>query len=365
MDLNIEALLSPISGDNPSGEDILFSFEIDALKEARRFDDPTLAQGEWEQEIKKADWPKVQAIALDVLTNKSKDIQFAVWLVEALTQQYQFEGVSQGLLIVRRLLETFWDTLYPVIEDNDLSYRAAPLDWLNNYYPSVIYSLPLTSGESRKCSWQDIQQAREVDNLGRKDPEAMQRAIAEGKLTQADVDKSLKETSDEFILKCYELLVLCRQNFNDLDKTINDLYGKKDESGKHNVPGPPGLREVGNAIENVYGFITRVAKDRHLIDVSQNELDATGDESGNTVAENRSAVTGGPIHTREDALRVLAEVSVYFKKSEPHSPIYFLLDRAVKWGNMPLDQWLHEMIDEGWNDLPTLLRVIGANQQSS
>jgi len=355
VDLNIEALLAPISGDNPSGEDMLFSSEIDVLKEARRFDDATLAQGEWEQEIKKADWSKVEAIALDVLTNKSKDIQFAVWLLEALTQQYQFEGVSQGLLIVRRLLETFWDTLYPAIEDNDLSYRAAPLEWLNNNYPSVIYSLPLTSGESLKCSLQDIQQAREVDNLGRKDPEAMQRAIAEGKLTQADVDKSLKETSDEFILERYELLELCRQNITELDKTISELYGKDS----------PSLREVRNAIDSVYGFAARVAKDRKLIDVSQNELNATGDDTGNTIAEKRQTAAGGPILTREDALRVLAEISIYFKKSEPHSPIYYLLDRAVKWGNMPLDQWLQEMINEGWNDLPTLLRVIGANQQSS
>jgi type VI secretion system protein ImpA len=322
MDLNIEALLTPISGDNPAGEDMLFSSEIDALKEARRFDDPTLSLGEWEKEIKKADWPKVEAIAFEVLTNKSKDLQFAVWLVEALTQQYQFEGVSQGLLLVRRLLQTFWDTLYPAIEDNDLIYRAAPIEWLTNNYPSVIYFLPLTSGESRKCSWQDIQQAREVDNLGRKDPEAMQRAIAEGKLTQADADKSLKETSDEFILERYESLELCRQNITDLDKTISDLFGKD----------APSLREISNAIDNVYGFIARTAKDRQLIDVSQAELDAMVDSSGNTVAEKRQTYTGGPIQTREDALRVLSEVSIYFKKSEPHSPIYFLLDRAVKWG---------------------------------
>jgi len=356
VDLNIEALLKPISGDNPSGESMFFSSEIDALKEARRFDDPTLAQGDWEQEIKKADWPKVEAIALDVLTNKSKDIQFAVWLVETLTQQYQFEGVSQGLLIVRRLLETFWDTLYPAIEDNDLSYRVAPLDWLNNNYPAVLYSLPLTVGESRKCSWQDIQQAREVDNLGRKDPEAMQRSIAEGKLTQADVDKSLKETSDEFILKSYESLVLCHQNLTELVKTISELYGK-DSS--------PSLRELKDAIDNVYGFIARVAKDRQLIDSKQNAPEQKGDDSGSIPIEKRPTVSSGPIYTREDALRVLAEISIYFKKSEPHSPIFYLLDRAVKWGNMPLDQWLQEMINEGWNDLPTLLRVIGANQQSS
>lgn len=353
MDLNIETLLTPIPGANPGGEDMLFSPEIDGLKEARRADDPTLAQGEWEQEIKKSDWPKVEAIAIDTLTKKSKDIQVAAWLIEALTQQYQFEGLGQGLLLLNRLLETYWENLYPVIEENDLSYRVGPLEWLNTNLPSVIYSQQLSSGDAGKCSWQDIQQAREVDNLGRKDPEAMQKAVEEGKLTQADVDKAIKDTPDEFILKSYESLVLCRQNISVLDKTVSALYGQD----------APSLSEVSSAIDNVYGFIARTAKDRQLIDISQADLDVAGSE--NTVSGQRKTSVGGPIHTREDALRILAEVSVYFKKSEPHSPIYFLLDRAVKWGTMPLDQWLNEMINEGWNDLPTLLRVIGANQEPS
>ncbi len=380
MDINIEALLTPISGTNPAGKDMFFSSEKDALKEARRSDDPALAQGEWETVLKKADWSKVETIALDVLTQKSKDIQFAVWLVEALTRLYQFEGLSQGLLAINRLLETYWDSLYPEIEDNDLSYRVGPLEWLNNNLPSVIYSLPLSSGTTLKCCWLDIEQAREVDNLGRKDPEAMKKAIEEGKLTQADVDKVIKETSDAFILKNYELLKDCLQNFADLDKTIDKLYvvkGSTPEQEDINVA--PSLREISKAIDNVYGFIARIVKDRQIktepeptgndnpvnIEVKQTELDATVINSGNTVSEKQHTYTGGAIQTREDAVRVLAERSIYFKKSEPHSPIYFLLDRAVLWGNMPLDQWLHEMINEGWNDLPTLLRVIGANQESS
>lgn len=356
MDLNVESLLTPIPGDNPAGEDMLFSPEIDALKEARRSDDPSLSLGEWAQELKKADWSKVQTIAVNALTQKSKDLQIAAWLTEALTQQHQFEGLGQGIVVVNRLLENFWETLYPVIEDDDLSYRVGPLEWLNNNMPSVIIAQPLSVGEEGSYSWQDFQQARELDNLGRKDPEAMQKELEDEKVTkvtQAQVDKAIQETTDEFILKNYEALAQCRQHIADLESTARSLYGKE----------APNLGELTSAIDNVYGFIARTAKDRQLIDISQADLDATGEVPG--TGSGRSVNVGGPIHSREDALRVLAEVSIYFKRSEPHSPIYFLLDRAVKWGNMPLDQWLNEMINEGWNDLPTLLRVIGANQESS
>ena len=52
-------LLKPISVDEIFGEDLSFSREIDAIVDARRFDDPSLDQGEWVTEIKTADWPFV------------------------------------------------------------------------------------------------------------------------------------------------------------------------------------------------------------------------------------------------------------------------------------------------------------------
>ena len=42
--------------DQPCGDDLSFSAAFDQIQEARRFDDPTLAQGEWVTEVKEADW---------------------------------------------------------------------------------------------------------------------------------------------------------------------------------------------------------------------------------------------------------------------------------------------------------------------
>ena len=39
---------------------------------------------------------------------------------------------------------------------------------------------------------------------------------------------------------------------------------------------------------------------------------------------------------QEDAFRVLTSVADYFRRTEPHSPISFLLERAVRWGRLPL-----------------------------
>jgi type VI secretion system protein ImpA len=54
----------------------------------------------------------------------------------------------------------------------------------------------------------------------------------------------------------------------------------------------------------------------------------------------------GPISSRRDALRRLNEVADFFQRTEPHSPISYIVQRAVKWGNMPLELWLQDVIKD-------------------
>jgi type VI secretion system protein ImpA len=37
-------------------------------------------------------------------------------------------------------------------------------------------------------------------------------------------------------------------------------------------------------------------------------------------------------------------IAGYLRRVEPQHPVSFLLERAVKWTHMPLDQWLAEVI---------------------
>ena len=40
--------------------------------------------------------------------------------------------------------------------------------------------------------------------------------------------------------------------------------------------------------------------------------------------------------SRADALHGLAAVAQYFRHTEPHSPLAYLIERAIRWGEMPL-----------------------------
>ena len=124
-------LLNPIPGANPSGANLRYAPVYDKIKEARREDDDA-PQGEWAHERKVADWKQVVKLAGESLATKSKDLQLAAWLTEAMLRTEGFAGLLAGLKLLQALLENFWDTLYPEIEDGEAEMRAAPLDWVGS-----------------------------------------------------------------------------------------------------------------------------------------------------------------------------------------------------------------------------------------
>src|ERR1700694_6315960 len=109
-------LLNPIPGDNPSGANLRYAPVYDKIKEARRQDDDA-PQGEWAHERKVADYKQVVKLASEALAAKSKDLQLAVWLTEAMLRTEGYAGLLASLKLCQSLIENFWDTLYPELED--------------------------------------------------------------------------------------------------------------------------------------------------------------------------------------------------------------------------------------------------------
>src|SRR5215469_16406000 len=102
-------LLDPISPDRPAGADLRWTPEWDRIKEARRSDDG-LEAGKWvKKEQKTADWVAVRELAAAALRERSKDLQLALWLTEAVMRLDGFPGLREGLRVTRELLVRFWN----------------------------------------------------------------------------------------------------------------------------------------------------------------------------------------------------------------------------------------------------------------
>ena len=320
----------------------------DAIQEARRSDDD-LDRGDWVREIKVADWSAVIRIATEALVTKTKDLQLAVWLVEALVKRHGFPGLRDGLRLLRELQERFWDSFYPEIDNGDLELRVGLLGWLNLKLPPSIRLIPVTQGMNAEgYAWIRWKESRDVDNIGRRDQAAMAALVAEGKITGEQFDKAVEATPLVYCQTLFEDLNEAGREYEHLDRTVDDKFGRES----------PGLTGIKQAIADCLSLVTEIGKKKGGFDsTSEPELAPQAPEEAADVGvqENsqpvlsppsRSVVVSLELQSRADALRRLAAVADYFRRTEPHSPVAYLVQRAVRWGEMPLEEWLQDVIHD-------------------
>jgi type VI secretion system protein ImpA len=353
--LDFGSLLAPIGGENPAGVSVRYDGVYDAIQEARRSEDD-LPMGEWEREVKAADWRSAINLSTEVTANKSKDLQIGAWFLEALVRRHGFAGLRDGLRLLRELQEKFWDGLYPEIEDGDLEFRAGPLNWLNEKLPPSIRAIALTEGDPI-YGWHHWDESRTVDNLGRQNPDAMQAAIAEGKITSEQFDKAVAETQRAFYENLFEDVNQSKDQLSQLEKITDEKFG----------PSAPSLMKIRGAIDECHQLIGSIVKKKREQDPnyraeSEGDADSTDGALGaSDMGRSGVGSWSGEPRNREEAFQRLVVLAAYLKRVEPQHPVSYLLERAVRWTKMPLEEWLGEVIQnpEVLNHLNDTLGIKG------
>ncbi len=260
--IDLESILAPIPGDNPAGENLRYDPLYEEIREARRADDP-LAQGDWQRDIKRADWDKVIDLSLQCLASRSKDLQIAAWLTEGLIKREGFQGLVLGFQIVNSFMEHYWDSCYPEIEEGDLEYRAAPMEFMNEKLWVCVREIPLTD-ESRTngYSWLKWKESREVGyeadlrnrygDMDESKKSLRDERVGDGKLTAEDFDAAAALSSKEFYEALARQITMAYQEFNTFDGLVDQKFGKA----------APRLAELKGAIEECDQLVTKILKDK-------------------------------------------------------------------------------------------------------
>ena len=358
--IDLEGLLKPIPGGNPAGRDVRDDKSYEILKESRREDDG-LNQGDWKRDPKVADWPKVIQTASKILAQESKDLQVAAWLVEGLVKRHGFAGLRDGLRILRELHERFWDSLYPGIDDGDLDYRSGRIDALNKILPFAIKSTAVTHPPGGPFySYAQYVQSQEVENLRRgaatdaEKKRQLAEALNEGKLEGDKFDKAVAGTPLTHCAALLESLTGSAEEFDRLDRVLAEKYGED----------APSLRLVKEAISECRSLMESIVKKKGgAVERSIPEAVNTEETMGSPAARPHLS-TGVDPRDRADALFRLAAIAEFFRRTEPHSPVSYLVQRAARWGEMPLAEWLQEVIKDQ-NVLGDVRETLGMKDQET
>jgi len=325
MPVDLEKLLQPITGDNPSGQDLRYEPVYDEIKEARREEEDN-PQGDWATERKVADWQEVIKLTTECLTTQSKDLQLAAWLTEALLRKEGFGGLRSGLELLKGLLENFWDTLYPEAEDGDLELRSAPLSWLGLKTDMAVKRVPLVRGGYDYLRHEEsLKLGFEADATDRSKMEARLKAIEEGKLTGEEWEKAFTETPKANLKQTVADINACIALVNEIDK-----IGDKFEDAA------PSYTSLKKALEEVQRTANTLLKNKLAVDpdpVEEVPVAGEGGEGVGAAGAGDGTLAAEPVN-REDAVGRVTGAARWLRQNEPHNPASYLMLRGLRWGEV-------------------------------
>lgn len=275
--LNIEALLAPIPGSQPCGEDLAFSTEFDEIVKARQADDPTLEQGAWVAPLKEADWKFVVRRCSELLATRTKDLQLAAWLLEAHARTGGMAALGDALAVMAGLCERYWEGVYPLPDEDGNERRIGIVHWVVARLACLLKELPA------------IGNGAALDDV---------RAC----LTALDV----------------------------LSAVLDLRLGGEG----------PSVSKARSAIEDVLARCTPASGSGAA---SAGSMPVPIER---VVPPLPALATEGASMQREQALAQLRQLAGFFRRTEPHSPVAYLVEKAAQWGEQPLHAWLRAVIKD-------------------
>jgi type VI secretion system protein ImpA len=336
------ALLEAIPGDDPAGEPVPFQVR-DELEQARKEIDPNdfdrddparPAEPKW------ADWSGIIRLATRTLREQSKDLLVAARLTEALTKQQGFAGLADGLALLRGMIEQCWDRSLPVIEDGDLEVRAGPFNWLGDgdrgaRFPPSVRAAPLLHHDGQALGWREWDQMRS----GR------------GAISKEMFEKAVAAASREECQGAVDTLTRCIEELTGLSRALNERLG----------PVSPALTDLRTALGDCLTLAKQILERKGpaaASEVTVAEPSAANGEAEATVPAARGTLS------RDDVYRRLAEAADLLERLEPHSPIPYLVRRAVELGAMPFPLLMRALIRDD-SVLTNMNRELGIKESSA
>ena len=336
-------LLTPIPGDNPSGKNLRYDPETDKIKEARR-EELDLKQGDWKTTVKTADYPLVIKLCGEVLTKRSKDLQIAVWMIDALLKREGFSVLEPSFRFLQGLLAQFWDTLYPEIEDGDLEIRAAPLEWLGTKLEEPIRLAPLTANRLGWIAYQESRLVGYEEDANTDDKlEARNTRIKEGKVTPEQFDEAVAETPLNFYETADTALGDAAEALENLIAYCDTQFG--DFS--------PNFLKLRSAIEDVQQTVRQLLTKKgggstgserpedEVIEIEESVSAQAEDEDLSDPPPRAAATASKPAQSFKadpnDVAQQLAAICAALREKDEQDVTPYMIIRAFRWGEL----WYH------------------------
>ncbi|MBZ9936350.1 type VI secretion system protein TssA [Mesorhizobium sp. BR1-1-16] len=372
--INVDSWLKPLDGASPSGEDLRndpIFHQIERLSEPQvevARDDNNRPTSEV---TIPGDWSAVLAKA-EELQAKGRDLRLLVLVTRALASEDGFAGLVQGLTLIARTLDEFWDTVHPALRPAT-SIRDAAVRRINavrdlqNGQDGLLASLrqmvvfsPRITGP---ITGRDLEQAALDERL-------MLQEAAPG---FSNTEKAALADRHDQLLKRIRIALsaMAEQAAADLDPLVSNVRSAivaletMDRALNSRIEGQ------GSNVPDLKRFLERVAATLERAKPAQKSVPNAATQSvvGAPPQANghapEAAISMGAlamtlpdrIHSRDDVVRCLDLVISFYDRTEPSSPIPHLAKRTRRMVHMDFVELMEEMAPSGLKEFRLLAGV--------
>lgn len=342
--IDFDALLAPIPGDQPAGVALRPSSpEVSEITKLLPQGDKAVSEGI--EGGKEGEWKKLIEKASQVLKTRSKDLRVAGRMVQALIHQHGFAGLRDGFILLKRLLEEYWDGLSPPPDEEtgDMESRVSPLVSLCQKTEAPIWVREIAL--ANKKAWYEGDESKQiVANYNLYVAIAGKDTAEDWKPYSASLSRVVSGTPATFYQTLYDDLQESLTALEEFNNVADDKFGRG--------TAPP-VSYLRDAIHEVRNRVETIAKGKGINLTAAPADDAAGDDAADSedvamTATSNGSSNGhaGPIRTRGEALSRLREIADFLKQQEPHSPVSYLINRAIAWSEMPFEKLLLELVTD-------------------
>lgn len=310
----MDLLLAETSEAPPCGEDLgeKYDPEFEALER--------LARGKGEQRLgdtlipaEGPDWATVRQQAEDLM-KRTKDLRVALLLTRALVRTEHMPGLREGLDLLHAMLERYWDAVHPRLEDDDPRMRMNTLAALADRDALVldVRDALLVRAGPLKISVRDVLVALGKLKAGSGDGEYTQAQISGAIAAAAAQDRTAIDAVRASVARIGAIHALLVEKVGVAQAT--DLK-----------PMSEMLHYLAQGCEAALG-------------------ETGGAESPAAAGDVTPAVAmPGEIRSRDDAMRLLDTICLYFERTEPGNPAPLLIRRAQRLMNKSFVEIIEDM----------------------
>lgn len=353
----IEKLVAPVRDDAPCGDDpamtgVLFELE-------------TLILGKPETQFSAAeepDWKALKERTVEV-AETTKDLRVAGILAATLLRTHGLAGFKEGITLIRRLLEDYWPTVFPLLDATENDDPAERVNALANL------SAPMAADGD---TWRIIAALRKTPlvsapragRFGLEHYLAVRGVVpwtgeAAAAPSEALLDAAIKEVDPAALAATAD----CANTLWDDLTNIEKIF--KEKSGPSQFPSFELLKKEIKQIVNWLGAAAPASAPAEQGGAASAATEAGAGPVGSGASVSLGASFSGAVRSREDVIRALDAIIAYYQAVEPSSPVPFLLGRTKRIVTMNFMQLITELTPEALDRILLLTGPVNTDSSSS